>query len=78
MQNEKEKVLSELKEEQEKVEQCKRQEDSVQEALNNSVVIFNQQQDNMQRDIETLKSELTEEQNRYVDIKEIHCLLFSV
>jgi septal ring factor EnvC (AmiA/AmiB activator) len=63
-QNEKEQLATELVEEREKLETAKRQEDSVQEALNNSVAIFNQRQKDMQKDIDRLRGELAEEQRR--------------
>ena len=65
-QSEKEQLATELVEEREKLENAKRQEDSVQEALNNSVAIFNQRQDEMQKEINHLKAELFEEQRRYL------------
>lgn len=64
IQAERDRLASELDEEREKLGQSKRQEDSVQEALNNSVAIFNQRQDSMQKEIELLKYELVEEQKR--------------
>ncbi|XP_076445569.1 uncharacterized protein LOC143283270 isoform X2 [Babylonia areolata] len=64
LQNEKEQLATELVEERERVESAKRQEDSVQEALNNSVAIFNQRQSDMQKDIDLLKLELCDEQKR--------------
>ena len=63
-QNEKEQLATELVEERERADAAKQQEDSVQEALNNSVAIFNQRQTDMQRDIELLKAELADEQRR--------------
>lgn len=64
LQTEKEQLATELVEERDRAETAKRQEDSVQEALNNSVAIFNQRQHDLQKDIERLKAELAEEQTR--------------
>nr|KAG5706864.1 hypothetical protein BaRGS_004199 [Batillaria attramentaria] len=62
--SERERLALELVEEQEKLEQSKKQEDSIQEALNSSVAIFNQRQDTMHKEAELLKMELAEEQKR--------------
>ncbi|KAL8613720.1 hypothetical protein ACOMHN_029812 [Nucella lapillus] len=64
LQNEKEQLATELIEERDRADSAKRQEDSVQEALNNSVAIFNQRQRDLQKDIDLLKAELSEEQKR--------------
>ena len=51
-------------EERERADAAKQQENSVQEALNNSVAIFNQRQADMQKDVDLLKAELADEQRR--------------
>ena len=63
-QGEKEQLATELVEERERAELAKQQENSVQEALDNSVAIFNKRQDDMQNEIDLLKTALADEQKR--------------